>query len=141
VSGAKKPRVRKKSRVSRAVLDASALLAVMFKERGAENVIARLPGSMVSAVNLSETVTKSVDAGMTLEEARLVASAFPCEIIPFEGELAYLAASLRTATRAFGVSMADRACLALGLNTGHPVVTADRQWDKFNVGVKVIQIR
>ena len=127
--------------MSRAVLDASAILAVLFKEPGKENVIGHLPGSLLSAVNLSEVVVKSVDTGMSLEEARLVVSSFPCEIVPFEGEHAYLAAALRATTRSFGLSLADRACLALGLETGRPVVTADRQWKEFDVGVEVIQIR
>jgi ribonuclease VapC len=131
----------KKSPVTRAVLDASALLAVMFKEAGAENVIGYLPGAMVSAVNLAETLTRSIDAGMTLEAARRMVFAFMCEVVPFDDEYASLTASLRTSTRPFGVSLADRACLALGLNTGYPIVTADRKWDRLDVGVKVIQIR
>ena len=80
--------------MSRAVLDASALLAILFKESGAENVIGHLPGSLLSAVNFSETVTKAVDAGMALEEARFVVSSFPCDIVPFDGEHAYVAAEL-----------------------------------------------
>jgi ribonuclease VapC len=133
--------VKKKSPVNRAVLDASALLAVMFKEAGAEKVIGYLPGAVLSAVNLAETLTRSIDAGMTLEAARRMVFAFMCEVVPFDDEYASLTASLRTPTRPFGVSMADRACLALGLNTGYPIVTSDKKWDKFNVGVKVIQIR
>lgn len=133
--------MKKKRHVTRAVLDASALLAVMFKEAGSENVIGHLPGAMLSAVNLAETLTKSIDVGMTLEEARRMVFAFSCEVVPFDGEHAALTASLRTPTRPFGVSLADRACLALGLNTGYPVVTADKQWDALKVGIKVIQIR
>jgi ribonuclease VapC len=135
VSGVKKPRV------SRAVLDSSAILALLFKEPGGKEVAGRLPGSLLSAVNLSEVVTKAVDTGMSLEEARLVAAGLPCEIVPFDGEHAFLAAALRGATRSFGLSLGDRACLALGLNTGHPVVTADRMWNAVEVGVQVINIR
>jgi PIN domain nuclease of toxin-antitoxin system len=135
VSGVKKPRV------SRAVLDSSAILALLFKEPGCQEVAGCLPGSLLSAVNLSEVVTKAVDTGMTLEETRLVVAGLPCELVPFDGEHAFLAAALRGATRAFGLSLGDRACLALGLNTGHPVVTADRMWEKCDVGVQVIRIR
>jgi ribonuclease VapC len=133
--------VARKRRVSRAVLDASALLALLFKEPGGENVIERLPGSMLSAVNLSEVVTKSIDTGMTLEEARLVVAGLPCQIVPFDGEHAYLRGALRPATRPFGLSLGDRACLALGLKTGWPVVTAERIWAECDVGVQVIRIR
>jgi ribonuclease VapC len=100
-----------------------------------------LPGSMLSAVNLAEVVTKSVDTGMTLDEARRVVAGLPCQIIPFDGEHAYLAAGLRVATRPFGLSLGDRACLALGLATGCPVVTAERKWDQCDVGVELIRIR
>jgi ribonuclease VapC len=127
--------------VSRAVLDASALLALLFKEPGGEKVMARLPGSMLSAVNLSEVVTKSVDLGMTLEEARLVTAGLPCQVVPFDGEQAYLAGALRPATRPFGLSLGDRACLALGLRSGCAVVTADRRWAECAVGVEIIPIR
>ena len=135
VSGVKKPRV------SRAVLDSSALLALLFQEPGGQKVAGHLPDSLLSAVNLSEVVTKTVDTGMTLEEARLVVAGLPCEIVPFDGEQAFLAAALRGATRSLGLSLGDRACLALGLKTGHPVVTADRLWDQCDVGVQVIRIR
>ena len=127
--------------MSRAVLDASALLALLFQEPGGEKVLERLPGSMLSTVNLSEVVTKSVDAGMTIEESRLVLAGLPCQIVPFDGEHAYLAAALRLVTRPFGLSLGDRACLALGWTTGWPVVTAERTWAECDVGVQVIQIR
>jgi ribonuclease VapC len=127
--------------VSRAVLDASALLALLFKEPGAQAVIGHLPGSLMSAVNLSEVVGKSVDTGLTVEQARSVLSAFPCEIVPFDGESAYLAAAMRASTRAHGLSLGDRACLALGQKTGWPVVTADRKWTECDIGMPIIQIR
>jgi ribonuclease VapC len=127
--------------VTRAILDASALSALLTKEPGGHAVISHLPGSMLSAVNLSEVVSKTVETGISLEETRDVLTAFPCEIVPFDEELAYLAACLRATTRPFGLSFGDRACLALGLKTGSPVVTADRVWSECDVGVRVIQIR
>lgn len=127
--------------MNRAVLDASALLALLFKEPGGEKVVARLPGSMLSAVNLSEVVAKAVDLGMTLEESRTVTAGLPCRVVPFDGEQAYLAGALRPATRTFGFSLGDRACLALGLKSGCPVVTADRRWGECDVGVEIIHVR
>lgn len=127
--------------MSRSVLDASAVLAVLFRENGAEAAIERLPDSLLSSVNLSEVITRSVDSGMPLEEARIAVSSLPCQVVPFDGDHALLAASLRTATKPFGLSLGDRACLALGLKTSLPVITADRQWDACGVGVEVIQIR
>ena len=106
---------------------ASALLALLYQEPGSEAVRDHLPGSSLSAVNLSEVVTKSVDMGMTLEEANLALSGFPYEVVAFDTEYASVAASLRAATRVFGLSLGDRACLALGLTSGLPVLTADRK--------------
>lgn len=127
--------------MSRSVLDASAVLAVLFREKGAEAAMERLPASLLSSVNLSEVITRSVDSGMPLEEARIVVYSLPCQVVPFDGDHAMLAASLRAATRSFGLSLGDRACLALGLSAGLPVVTAERAWEGFDVGVKVIRIR
>jgi ribonuclease VapC len=131
----------KKRHVSRIVLDASAVLAMMYQEPGGQDVAGYLSRSLLSAVNLSEVVTKLADSGMTIEETHIALSGFPCEIVPFDGEHAYLAASLRALTRPFGFSLGDRACLALGLSTGFPVVTAERAWEKCDMGVKVIRIR
>lgn len=117
------------------------MLALLFQERGGKAVQAHLPGSLLAAVNLSEVVSKSVEAGMTLEEAVRVAEGISCEIVPLDAELAYLTASLRVPTRTYGLSLADRACLALGLKLRLPVVTADRAWQQCDVGVEVISIR
>jgi ribonuclease VapC len=127
--------------VSRAVLDASALLALVFNEPGARTVAEHLEGSILSAVNLSEVATKAAESGMPVDEARHVLQDFPCEIVPFDQEHAFLAATLRATTRSIGLSFGDRACLALGLRTGCPVVTADRGWDKCGLSLPIIQIR
>ncbi len=127
--------------MSRVVLDASALLALLYQEPGGEAVRGHLPGSLLSAVNLSEVVTKSVDMGMSVEEANLALSGFPYEVVAFDAEYASVAASLRAATRPFGLSRGDRACLALGLTSGLPVLTADRKWGECSVGVEILKVR
>lgn len=127
--------------MSRAVLDASALLALLFREPGGEIVVGHLPGSLLSAVNLSEVLCKAVERGMALEEAGQVLTEFPCEVVPFGGDSAARAAALRESTRRAGLSFGDRACLALGMNLRLPVVTADRQWDQCSLDVRIVQIR
>ena len=127
--------------MSNAVLDASALLALLFQETGGEKVLKHLPESLLSAVNLAEVLAKAVERGMTLEEANELLAEFPCEIVPFDREAASLTAALRVPTRSAGLSFGDRACLALGMKTGLPVVTADRQWDQCGLKVRIIQIR
>lgn len=123
------------------VLDASALLAMLFKEAGGESVVGYLTDSKLSAVNCSEVVAKAIDVGMRPEEAHQLLSALPCQIIPFDHDHAFRAARLRSATKPLGLSLGDRACLSLGLKLGVPVVTADRSWADCNVGVQVIFIR
>jgi len=121
--------------VSRAVLDASALLALLFRETGGEAVIEHRPGSLLSTVNLSEVLSKMLESGMTPEEAGQVLAEFPCEIVAFDRDHVSLAASLRLPTRPQGLSLGDRACLALGMKTGFSVVTADRRWDDCGLNV------
>jgi PIN domain nuclease of toxin-antitoxin system len=127
--------------VTEAVLDASALLAFLRNEPGAARVGPMLGGSRLSTVNLAEVLGKLASYGKPAEAAAYQIERLHIQLVPFDAEQAKLAASLWPATRAAGLSLGDRACLALGLKTGLPVVTADRQWDRCGVGVTVIQIR
>ncbi len=123
------------------VLDASALLAFLFKEPGHDQVRARIGSSCMSAVNLAEVVGKFVLAGgdAQIVLGKLLASTV--EIVPFAASDAGLAASLLPHTQRYGLSLADRACLALGIARGLPVLTADQAWGSLNIGVVVSVIR
>lgn len=123
------------------VLDASALLAVLLVERGAAKVRELRSPWLISAVNLSEVVATAVERGLTVDSVMPVLSGLSMQVIPFDVDQAYLAASFRPMTRMLGLSLGDRACLALGLKTGCSVVTADKAWDACDVGVDIIQIR
>jgi PIN domain nuclease of toxin-antitoxin system len=123
------------------VLDSSALLAIAFGEDGAEEAARAVPGGIMSAVNASEVVTKLVDLGAGGEEARQSLFAFGLTIRPFDAAQATEAGMLRAATRAQGLSLGDRACLALALREGARVMTADRAWAKLDLGVEVVLIR
>jgi ribonuclease VapC len=127
--------------VSRVILDSSALLAVLLEERGAERVEPHLTLALISTVNLSEVVATAVERGLMLENVLSLLTRLSLEIMAFDAEQAYIAASLRPATRKLGLSLGDRACLALGLKQGLPVLTADQLWAKADVGVKVEVIR
>lgn len=124
-----------------AVLDASALLAFLRNEPGADKVASVLTASCISTVNLSETLTKLVDRGKRLEEVAYQIGRLQVHVSPFDEELAQMAASLRPATREFGLSLGDRACLALALKRSLPALTTDKLWSKCDVGVKVVSIR
>ncbi len=123
------------------VLDASALLAFLKDEPGAAAVRAALPEAVISSVNLVEVVTRMIDDGFQLENVRTAIAGTSVEPISFDDELAYAAAALREPTRARGLSLGDRACLALALRRGLSVLTADRQWSGLDLGVEVRLIR
>jgi len=123
------------------VLDASALLAVMLEKAGAESVRDLLPGAMIGAVNLAEVVTKLQERGAPDDAIDLNIAKLGLPIVPFDEEQAMAAGKLRTRTRAAGLSLGDRACLALALTRGLPAVTMDRGWASLDVGAEVIVAR
>lgn len=113
------------------VLDASALLALLNGEPGAERVATALRvGSVMSAVNYSEVVAKLDEAGMPAEEIRAALEPLELNVVSFDRGLAYRAGGLRSATRRLGLSLGDRACLALAQSDGLPALTAERAWSK-----------
>lgn len=122
------------------VLDASALLAFLRREPGAEQVERCLEESVISAVNWSEVIAKAVDHGATVVDTCRVLKCLPVRVVPFTAEDATLAAELRSDTRPHGLSLGDRSCLALGRKLGLPVLTAERNWPAAG-GVTVERIR
>ena len=127
--------------MSKYVLDASAVLALLNQETGYDKVEAVLADSVMSAVNLCEVMGKLIDAGLSEEEARESIDLLNIEIISFDTDQAHLAAALRPTTKKLGLSLGDRSCLALGLARRHTVVTAEREWAKLRVGIKIEFIR
>jgi len=127
--------------VASAVLDASAVLAVLFRETGADVVAGHIDTGLVGAVNHSEVLAKAVERGASIEDTVRQLARFEFTIVPFDAEQAALAASLRPLTRSWGLSLGDRACLALALKTSLPAFTADGDWEKCSVGVNVVKIR
>jgi PIN domain nuclease of toxin-antitoxin system len=127
--------------VSKFVLDTSAFLAVAHVEPGAEKVLPVLRESVISAVNFSEVLQKLIRKGMSLANAEEEVNRFVGGIVPFDEEQASISAGLESVTRPFGLSLGDRACLALGIRLRLPVLTADRDWAKLDIGVSVELIR
>jgi PIN domain nuclease of toxin-antitoxin system len=124
------------------VLDASAILAVINAEPGAEKLTSDLLADAVaSAVNLAEVQTKLVSRGWTSDEAWEDATSPIREVLPFDEEQARMAGDLVTQTRHLGLSLGDRACLALGIALKVPVYTAEKAWKKVKVGVRIHVIR
>ncbi len=127
--------------MAEAVLDASALLALLRKEAGAEKVAAVLTRSCISSVNLAETYSKMVEHGKRLEEVVYQVDRLRIAVIPFDAGQAQTAASFWKLTRSAGLSLGDRACLALALETGAPAFTTEKEWLKCDVGAQVVKIR
>jgi ribonuclease VapC len=126
-----------------AVLDASALLALLLGEQGGENVRAVLADAAIAAVNLSEVVAHFARNGVAETDIRLVLNPLPIERIPFDEGLAFAAGLLLPVTRRAGLSFGDRACLALAARLGVRALTADRTWQNVAkaVGVEIELIR
>lgn len=127
--------------MAEAVLDASALIAFLKNEPGAEKVAAVLSRSCISPVNLAETLNKMVEYGKQLDAVAFQVERLQIPVIPFGEEEAKIVASMWKLSRPAGLSLADRACLALGLKRQLPVLTADRSWAKAEIGVKIKLIR
>jgi ribonuclease VapC len=123
------------------VLDASAVLAVINAEPGAERVIELLDGAILSAVNYAEVVTKLIDRGIDLNRARSTVLKIGVQVVEYGIDLAERTGELRQQTRNLGLSLADRACLALAAREHLPAITADRKWTATNFGVEIHLIR
>jgi ribonuclease VapC len=130
-----------KQSMSSYVLDASALLALLQQEPGAETVAAVLHDASVSTVNWSEVLQKSLAQGIDTANMQTDFEALGVQFVPFSSLHSELAAQLWPNTKAFGLSLGDRACIALALDLQAIALTADRVWANLNVGVKVQLIR
>ena len=123
------------------VLDASALLAFLQGETGSELVADALRGSCMSAANAAECGAKLVERNLPpaplLDQLRL----HGVEVVPVTAADALRAAEIHVMTRARGLSLGDRLCLALASRRGLSVLTADRVWAEVDVDVDVVLIR
>ena len=128
--------------MNRIILDASALLAVISGEPGAEKLTPDLLARAVaSAVNLAEVQSKLVSRGWTSDQAWEDATSPVREVVSFDESQARIAGDLVTLTRNIGLSLGDRACLALGITLNAPVYTAEKAWKILKINVKVHLIR
>ncbi len=130
--------------VTSCVLDASALLALLHQEPGEERVVEALAsGAVMSAVNLSEVVAKLADIGMTEPDIRATVETLDIEVAEFDVSGAFATGMLRPPSRRAGLSLGDRACLALGQQRGLPVLTADTAWNSLSLGseIEIVMLR
>jgi PIN domain nuclease of toxin-antitoxin system len=128
--------------MNRVVLDASAVLAILNHEPGAEKLTLELLNMAVtSTVNLAEVYGKLVGRGLDPDQAWEATLSPIREVVTFTSEHARITGDLAAQTRALGLSLGDRACLALGLALKAPIYTADKSWKKLKVSVRIHVIR
>jgi PIN domain nuclease of toxin-antitoxin system len=127
--------------VSKAVLDASALLALLNQEEGAERVAPFVADAVISTVNLAEVITRLALAGMPETAIRETLAFLPLESVPFDVGQAIEVGLLAPTTKPSGLSLGDRACLVLARRLNATAVTADQAWVDIDAGVAVELIR
>ncbi|WP_093068179.1 type II toxin-antitoxin system VapC family toxin [Sphingomonas sp. OV641] len=125
-----------------AVLDASAVLALVRDEPGADKVAAHIGHAAISAVNLQEVVKELLLSGLDDATSRELLDELRLDIRAHDTDAAYAAAALHAQTRQYGRGLGDRSCLALAIQLGVPALTADREWKKVKAnGLRVEQVR
>lgn len=125
-----------------AVLDASAVLALIRDEPGADKVAAYIGRAAISAVNLQEVVKELLLSGLDEATTRELLGELRLDVRAHDTDAAYAAAALHAQTREFGRGLGDRSCLALAVQLDVPALTADREWKKVRVkNLKVEHIR
>ena len=124
------------------VLDASAVLALVHDEPGADEVAKALPGAILSAVNLAEVVGKLVDADVEAQRLRTLLVSAGVTIEPFGADDAELAGALRSVAGGRALSLGDCCCLALAVRSDPAeVLTGDRAWAGLDIPVRVVLFR
>lgn len=123
------------------VLDSSALIALFRNEPGAMTVEANLRNSHISAVNWSEFLQTAAWYGASLESLLERFERVGLEVVNFTEPDADHAARLWPLAQPIGASLADRACMALAIDLGLPILTADRRWTELDLPVAVESIR
>lgn len=127
--------------MAKIILDASAVLALLNQESGFQIVEQHISHSLISAVNLAEVITVLRQLGMPYSEATELTDEIISHVVAFDKEQAAITAELRTSTKSLGLSLGDRACLALAKLKNLSVLTADSAWAQLEIGVSVQLIR
>jgi len=123
--------------VSDFVLDASAVIAFIQEEPGSDRIEPHLRTAYISSVNLAEVVTKLQERGLSDAEIDETLLLLGLNVRAFDAETAIAAGKLRTVTRGVGLSLGDRACLALTHSLGATALTTDRAWDELDIGIAI----
>ena len=124
------------------VLDASALLALLHNEKGADRVEEAISNkAVISSVNWAEVIQKVIAKNISIDNLDNELAAVGLSFLSFDRQQASIAGSLWQQTKELGLSLGDRACLALAQQLDLPVLTADKIWQRLDIGVSIQLIR
>ena len=127
--------------MSEVVLDASAILAAVLHEPGGERIGQSKESLLVSTVNYAEVGSRLSDLGFEKSYLTKTVSMLGLQVVPFDIEQANNSAEFRADTRNAGLSLGDRACLALAASRGAVALTADRAWQRLDLPIEIEQLR
>ena len=127
--------------MSAIVFDSSVVIAILKQEQGFDSAESSLNDALISTVNLSEVATYLARNGVPSETIQEVLASFPIQVIPFDESLAIQTGCLFSSCKHLGLSLGDRACLALAVSRKLPVLTADLIWSKLDLGISIQVLR
>ena len=124
------------------IFDASAVVALLAKEKGFEVIKRHLKNAIISSVNISEVYKYCIDKqNLAADECKNIMGISGIKIIDFDEKQALIAADIYPKTKEYGLSLGDRACIALAIEKKYPILTCDKIWEKINLDVKFIMVR
>jgi PIN domain nuclease of toxin-antitoxin system len=123
------------------VYDSSALLAIILGEPGADIANANIANAMVSSVNLAEIFSRAEDKGIPVDKTEQFLVGKGVQFVDFDAKLARTVGTLRAKSRSRGLSIGDRACIALALRERATIITADRVWAELDLPCPIELIR
>ena len=124
------------------IFDASAVIALLAKEKGFEVIKRHLKNAIISSVNISEVYKYCIDKqNLTADECKNIMGISGIKIIDFDEKQALIAADIYPKNKEYGLSLGDRACIALATEKKYPILTCDKIWEKINLDVKFIMVR
>ena len=127
--------------MSAIVFDSSVVIAILKQEQGFELAESSISDALISTVNLSEVASYLARNSVPSDTIQEVLASFPIQVVPFDGSLAIQTGCLYSSCKHLGLSLGDRACLALAVSRKLPVLTADTVWSKLDLGITIQVLR
>ena len=127
--------------MSAIVFDSSVVIAILKQELGFSTAESSISDALISTVNMSEVATYLARNRVPSDTIQEVLASFPIQVVPFEESLAIQTGCLYSSCKHLGLSLGDRACLALAISRELPVLTADRVWSKLDLGISIQVLR